>query len=163
MATISHLNRKTIKTRTNIETGEILESTEESLKSSIILKLKKCKYHYTMLISEHSDELYQLITGKTLRAFNILCNRIQDYPSNKVELSKGCRMELSRVLNIAAPSNISKILKELKDKDLLRPLNELEDLWMINPYFVWKGDISVYQDYVDIWNSLLKKNKTPDL
>ena len=111
--------------------------------------------NFIVFVEENYQELCKLIVGKSHQAFGLLCTRIQDYPVNSVDLSQNCRAYLQRNLEINSRTNLSKIFKELKDKDLLRPIPSEPGLYMINPNYVFRGKMKDYESYVDKWNQLV--------
>ena len=111
--------------------------------------------NFIVFVEENYQELCKLIVGKTHQAVGLLCTRIQDYPVNSVDLSQNCRAYLQKNLEINSKTNLSKILKELKDKDLLRPIPSEPGLWMINPNYMFRGKMKDYESYRDSWNQLV--------
>lgn len=162
MPNIRTFNNSSITRRVDKLTGEILEEIESTYQGREFIKNRKAKVHFIMFIEENYNELCKLVTGKAHQAFGLLCRRIQNYPSNSVDLSQSCRAYLQKNLEIKSKTNVSKILRELKDKDLLRAIPEEPGTWMINPNFAWKGSVAEYEDYLDYWDSLEKGNRNPD-
>ena len=60
---------------------------------------------------------------------------------------------LSVELN-TSPQNVSKYLKDIKDKDLVRLVDY--DNYMINPELLWKGNIADREEAILKWSQLGK-------
>ena len=155
MPNIRTFNNSSITRRVDKLTGEILEEIESTYQGREFIKNRKAKVHFIMFIEENYNELCKLVTGKAHQAFGLLCRRIQNYPSNSVDLSQNCRAYLQKNLEINSRTNLSKIFRELKDKDLLRPIPSEPGLYMINPNYVFRGKMKDYESFVDKWNQLV--------
>lgn len=138
------------KDQPGLLTANIWEETGEIFNVRPSVKRKKIEKQYYVMIFDFT-ELVKRLSGKALETFTLLTERAE-YGTNRVELSSGFRKTLSSKMSTPV-QNISKYIKEIKDKDLIRHI-EYDD-WIINPTIVWKGDLNNKCDAEDYWNRLL--------
>ena len=127
------------------ETGEILD---------IRSRYKRIKLDSKFIMVFDLRQIAERISGKSLVAFTLLVDKAGfGSNANIVDLSSGFKKMLSVELN-TSPQNISKYLKEIKDKDLVRLVDY--DNYMINPELLWKGNIADREEAILKWSQLGK-------
>ena len=93
------------------ETGEILD---------IRSRYKRIKLDSKFIMVFDLRQIAERISGKSLVAFTLLVDKAGfGSNANIVDLSSGFKKMLSVELN-TSPQNVSKYLKDIKDKDLVR-------------------------------------------
>ena len=127
------------------ETGEILD---------IRSRYKRIKLDSKFIMVFDLRQIAERISGKSLVAFTLLVDKAGfGSNANIVDLSSGFKKMLSVELN-TSPQNISKYLKDIKDKDLVGLVDY--DNYMINPELLWKGNIADREEAILKWSQLGK-------
>ena len=127
------------------ETGEILD---------IRSRYKRIKLDSKFIMVFDLRQIAERISGKSLVAFTLLVDKARfGSNANIVDLSSGFKKMLSVELN-TSPQNVSKYLKDIKDKDLVRLVDY--DNYMINPELLWKGNIADREEAILKWSQLGK-------
>ena len=127
------------------ETGEILD---------IRSRYKRIKLDSKFIMVFDLRQIAERISGKSLVAFTLLVDKAGfGSNANIVDLSSGFKKMLSVELN-TSPQNVSKYLKDIKDKDLVRLVDY--DNYMINPELLWKGNIADREEAILKWSQLGK-------
>ena len=127
------------------ETGEILD---------IRSRYKRIKLDSKFIVVFDLRQIAERISGKSLVAFTLLVDKAGfGSNANIVDLSSGFKKMLSVELN-TSPQNVSKYLKDIKDKDLVRLVDY--DNYMINPELLWKGNIADREEAILKWSQLGK-------
>ena len=127
------------------ETGEILD---------IGSRYKRIKLDSKFIMVFDLRQIAERISGKSLVAFTLLVDKAGfGSNANIVDLSSGFKKMLSVELN-TSPQNVSKYLKDIKDKDLVRLVDY--DNYMINPELLWKGNIADREEAILRWSQLGK-------
>ena len=127
------------------ETGEILD---------IRSRYKRIKLDSKFIMVFDLRQIAERISGKSLVAFTLLVDKAGfGSNANIVDLSSGFKKMLSVELN-TSPQNVSKYLKDIKDKDLVRLVEY--DNYMVNPELLWKGNIVDREEAILKWSQLGK-------
>ena len=127
------------------ETGEILD---------IRSRYKRIKLDSKFIMVFDLRQIAERISGKSLVVFTLLVDKAGfGSNANIVDLSSGFKKMLSVELN-TSPQNVSKYLKDIKDKDLVRLVDY--DNYMINPELLWKGNIADREEAILKWSQLGK-------
>ena len=127
------------------ETGEILD---------IRSRYKRIKLDSKFIMVFDLRQIAERISGKSLVAFTLLVDKAGfGSNANIVDLSSGFKKMLSVELN-TSPQNVSKYLKDIKDKYLVRLVDY--DNYMINPELLWKGNIADREEAILKWSQLGK-------
>ena len=117
-------------------------------------RYKRIKLDSKFIMVFDLRQIAERISGKSLVAFTLLVDKAGfGSNANIVDLSSGFKKMLSVELN-TSPQNVSKYLKDIKDKDLVRLVDY--DNYMINPELLWKGNIADREEAILKWSQLGK-------